>query len=343
MENPPTSISKIQRYNVSAAKFHNHAEPDIDRAEKPIESMNILVLDEFADSYAELLTTAAAAFTYATSLDGAGQKYDILLAQPDLAADYLQRGGKVAWIQSTWAGIRPLAERLENNSTIVTGVKNVFGPQIAEYVFTYVLEELRNPDFLRSAQKQKQWQPTLPGTASGRHMVIVGAGSIGHHLAGVAASFGMRTTGVSRTGANAPNFDAVLPVDQLPRAVADADYVVLALPDTTQTNKLIDENVFSAMKKQPLLFNVGRGSSLDENALLSSLRTGKLRGAVLDVFNTEPLPNEAPLWDEPGVVITPHIAAVSFPADIAKVFLENLAHFEAGRSLNHVIDLTQGY
>ena len=305
--------------------------------------MNVLVLDEFADSYAEFLTTTAGAFTYATSLDGADQEYDILLAQPDLAAAYLQHGGKVSWIQSTWAGIRPLAELLQDSSITVTGVKNVFGPQIAEYVFTYVLEELRSPDLLRSAQQQKQWRPTLPGTASGRHMVVVGTGSIGSHLAAVAASFGMKTTGVSRTGANAPNFDAVLPVDQLPSAVADADYVVLALPDTTHTNNLINDNVFSSMRKQPLLFNVGRGSSLDEGALLSSLRMGKLRGAVLDVFNTEPLPDEHPMWNEPGIVITPHIAAVSFPADIAKVFLENLANFGAGRPLNHVIDLAQGY
>lgn len=305
--------------------------------------MNILVLEEFADSYPELLNGIAHQISYAASLDHVGRDYDVLLAQPDLAAAYLRDGGGVKWIQSTWAGVRPLAEALQGRQILMTGIKDVFGGQIAEYVFTYVLEELRRPASYRAAQRQKQWQQVLPGTAATRHMVIVGTGSIGSHLAGVAKAFGIRTTGVSRSGAALPGFDKVVPVTQLGDAVTDADYVVLVLPDTEATNKLIDADVFAAMGNQPLLFNVGRGSTIDHDALLEALRKGSVRGAVLDVFDNEPLPDDSPLWDEEGIVITPHVAAVSYPADIAKIFLSNLQKYEAGEPLDYVIDLSRGY
>ncbi len=305
--------------------------------------MKILVLEEFAEGYAEYLTGVADDISYAVSPDGAGRDYDVLLAQPDLAAAYLDDGGRVQWIQSTWAGVRPLADALEGGGILVTGIKAVFGAQIAEYVFTYLLEELRHPATYRAAQRRRQWQEVLPGTIANRHMVIVGTGSIGGHLANVAGAFGLRVTGVSRSGAAVPGFDSVLPVNRLGEAVADADYVVLVLPDTAAANKLFDADVFSAMTRKPLLVNVGRGSSVDDAALLQALREERVRGAVLDVFDTEPLPADNPLWTQPGVVITPHVAAVSYPADIAQIFLRNLDKYKAGEPLDFVVDLSRGY
>ena len=305
--------------------------------------MKILVLEEYADGYREYLSNLAHDVTYAVALTGLDSNYDVLLAQPDLAAAYLQAGGQAKWIQSSWAGVRPLTDTLHDRDVLVTGIKDVFGPQIAEYVFAYVLEELRQPGTYRAAQRERQWRQLPGGTTSNRHMVIVGTGSIGSHVAKVATTFGIRVTGVSRSGAPVPAFERVMPVTQLGEAVTDADYVVLVLPDTAAAQHLINADVFACMNARPLLFNVGRGSTIDDTALLSALRDGKLRGAVLDVFDREPLPADSPLWNEPGVVITPHVAAVSFPADITGIFLGNLAKFEAGEPLDFVVDPVRGY
>ena len=138
-------------------------------------------------------------------------------------------------------------------------------------------------------------------------------------------------------------FDQVLSIQRLPEAVIAADYVVLVLPDTPAATNVLNRDVFSAMQAKPLLFNVGRGSTIETNALFAALREGAIRGAVLDVFATEPLPKHDPLWREPGVLITPHISAVSFPVDVAKIFLANLEKFKAGVTLDYEIDLTRGY
>ena len=306
-------------------------------------TMNILILEEHAEGYREHLAHVPDKLSFATALDDVGERYDILLAQPDLAAAYILAGGRVDWIQSTWAGVRPLADALSGSGVVVTGIKQVFGPQIAEYVFTYVLDELRNPMGYRAAQRQQRWQPVLPRSLNTRHMVVAGTGDIGTALAVVARSFGMRVTGVSREGEPKPEFDLVLPAARLRGALNDADYVVVALPDTADATDLFDADAFSAMAQRPLLVNVGRGSSVVDEALISALRAGQVRGAILDVFDTEPLPEDDPLWLEPGVVITPHVAAVSYPADIANIFLSNLERYRAGARLDFLVDLERGY
>ncbi len=305
--------------------------------------MKILVLEKYAEQYPQHLSHLPDEIHYAECIDQTDDQYEVLLAQPDLAATFVQKGGSVGWIQSTWAGVRPLADALSGSTVPVTGIKQVFGPQIAEYVFAYLLEELRQPELYRSAQRQKRWQPVLPGTLENRHMVIVGTGSIGSYLAKTAQAFGLRVTGVSRSGAAASAFECVMPVGQLGTAVAETDYVVLALPDTAAAKELFDTEVFATMQLRPLLLNVGRGASIGQDALLQALRAGKIRGAILDVFDSEPLPADSPLWNEPGVTITPHIAAVSYPADIAAVFLRNLEKYKSRQPLDYLIDLKRGY
>lgn len=305
--------------------------------------MKILVLEKYADRYPPHLQDLGAEVHYATSLDQAESHYDVLLAQPDLAADYLKNGGVVDWIQSTWAGVTPLTELKNERLPRVTGVKNVFGAQMAEYILTYILEELRQPERHRAAQQDRQWRPSPPASLTARHMVILGTGSIGSHVATVARAFGLRVTGVSRSGRRANAFDAVFPVGQLAHVVADADYLVAVLPDTEDTRGAIHAEIFAAMQNKPLLFNVGRGSTLHEPALLAALAAGQLRGAVLDVFDTEPLPQTSPLWSAPGVVITPHIAAFSHAEDIAAIFRSNLKKYTRGEPLAFELDLSRGY
>ncbi|MEM7097661.1 MAG: D-2-hydroxyacid dehydrogenase [Pseudomonadota bacterium] len=305
--------------------------------------MKILVLEEFAERYPSYLKHLQHEVTYATSIQQTGRHYDVLLAQPDLAAEYLRDGGQVRWIQSTWAGVRPLAESTISANTLVTGVKEIFGGQIAEYVFTYLLDEIRTPGRYRAAQSNRQWQQIPPETLLSRRMVIVGTGSIGRRLASVARTFGLHVTGVSRSGNHHPEFDDVVKTALLQNVLQNADYIILVLPDTPETKHLFSAETFAAMDKHPLLINAGRGSTIDHDALISALRDQRIRAAVLDVFEEEPLPANHALWTEPNVTITPHIAAVSFPADIARLFLSNLEKFRHSQPLDFVIDLSRGY
>lgn len=305
--------------------------------------MRILTLTSDADEYRTYLAHLDCTIDFATSPDAVDHIYDILLAQPDLAAEYLKRGGTPQWIQSTWAGVTPLLDSARSRDITVTGVKGVFGQQIAEYVFAYLLEDIRDTRRSYTDQLQRTWQPFLPGTLRDRHLVIAGTGSIGQHIARTARSFAMRVTGVSRTGTAEVDFDQVHPATNLAEIVQDADYLLLVLPDTRSTHNLIDNDVLNALPPHAMLINVGRGATLDTAAVLDALSNGRLRRAVLDVFPEEPLSPDSELWLCPNLVITPHIAAESIPADIAAIFLRNLDRYREGRVLEFTVDLQQGY
>ena len=303
--------------------------------------MNVLVLESDAPDYEEHLGGFDHNLTFARHPNEVTESHEILLARPDYAVDYIRSFGEPTWIQSTWAGITPLVGMVQ--SALVTGVKGIFGPLMSEFVFAYLLEDIRNLPRSYQQQEAKTWQPYLPETLQGRHMVIVGTGSIGEHIATTARTFGMRVTGVSRTARDNAAFDRVADTSKLNGIVTDADYLVLTLPDTSATRGLIDPTILASLPTHAMLINVGRGHCLDHVALENTLRNSSLRRAVLDVFPEEPLPESSPLWTTPNLSITPHISAVSFPHDVAKIFRTNLKKFESGQPLDFVVDLAQGY
>ena len=303
--------------------------------------MNVLVLESDAPDYAEHLGGLGHNLTFATHPNDVTAPHDILLAQPDYAVEYIKSFSEPTWIQSTWAGITPLVGMVQ--SAVVTGVKGIFGPLMSEFVFAYLLEDIRNLPRSYQQQAAKNWQPYLPETLQGRHMAIVGTGSIGAHIATTARTFGIRVTGISRTARTNAAFDRMADTSKLCRIVTDADYLVLTLPDTFATRGLIDQTILASLPTHAMLINVGRGHCLDHVALDIALRDSSLRRAVLDVFPEEPLPESSPLWTTPNLSITPHISAVSFPQDVAKIFQNNLQKFESGQPLDFVVDLAQGY
>ncbi|XOV89182.1 MAG: D-2-hydroxyacid dehydrogenase [Pseudomonadota bacterium] len=305
--------------------------------------MKILVLDEFAEHYEPLLAGTDASVTFASDPAAVAESADILLAQPDFAADYLARGLETNWIQSTWAGVTPLVRIARERGVLVTGLKGIFGPLIAEYVFAHILADAgRLGDFARS-QATGRWQPVWPGTIHGKRMAIVGTGSIGVHVAGVARHFGMLTRGISRSGREVAAFDEVFASGSLREAMNEVDYLVLTLPDTPATRHLVDASVLAALPDRAMLINVGRGATLDDSALIAAMQRQALRKAVLDVFETEPLPPGHPYWSMEKVTVTPHVAAMSRPRDVAAIFRTNLVRYLAGESLLHQINLEQGY
>ncbi len=307
------------------------------------ENPHILVLDEFADDYRPYLAHLSDSVSYASAPHDQVASADVLLAQPDLAADYIRTHRPVKWIQSTWAGIKPLVAPLAHTSVQVTGIRDIFGAQISEYIFAYLLEDARKLAHTYDAQQNAHWRPFLPGTLSGKHLLILGTGSIGTHVAQVARTFAMRITGISRSGRPLEAFDSVTGIGALNREVSKADYVVLTIPETTETHHIINSNVLAAMNPDAMLINVSRGNTIDEAALLHAIQNKSLRKAVLDVFAREPLPSFSPLWSVPGIVVTPHIAAVSIPQDVSRIFLSNLQKFKHGSPLDYKIDLAKGY
>lgn len=308
----------------------------------------VLIVCTDAAAYAPLLRVLSSQGVEITTAEDArsaqsawsGQR--VLLGQPDLLAAVLGGMPGVRWVQSTWAGVRPLLE-LGRRDFLLTGVKDSFGPQMAEYVLGHLLAHELKLVQRRERQARRVWWPEPSGTLRSKTLGILGTGSIGRHLAKMAAPFGLRVIGCSRSGAPVAGFERVFPIGRLVEFLDGPDYVVCVLPDTPATRHLLDADTLRAMRPECCLVNVGRGNVIDETALATALHHGELAAAVLDVFEREPLPEDSPLWHAPGVTVTAHIAATSLPPDIARIFIENYNRFVAGETLKYRIDFERGY
>ena len=308
--------------------------------------MRLLVLSREANSYRQLLSDSLElSAEYCTSPSDISGAADVLLAEPDFAAAYVSSGLEVSWIQSTWAGVRPVVEAVKaaGISPVVTGVKGIFGQQIAEYVLAYLLRDVRRSLLFEQQQAQRVWEEVWPETLKGRTAVVFGTGSIGCELARVLKVFGIHCVGISRRGAGVAPFDETLPFVGCGKVLADADIVVSTLPDTRETEGLIDRSLLESMSAGSVFLNVGRGSAVDECALAEVMAANPARKALLDVFTVEPLPTDSALWRLPNVTITPHVAAVSHPREVARIFVGNCERFLAGAPLDYVVDLRRGY
>jgi phosphoglycerate dehydrogenase-like enzyme len=174
-------------------------------------------------------------------------------------------------------------------------------------------------------------------------MGVMGTGSIGLAIAKHAAALGVGVTGLSRTGRKVAGFETVLPAERIDEFLPGLDYLVCVLPDTAETTGLLNAETLALLPEHAVFVNVGRANVVDGDALVKALNDGKLGGAILDVFDEEPLPGDSPLWDTRNLTITAHVAAVSYPELIVPIFLENYRRFTSGQDLMHVIDFEQGY
>jgi len=275
---------------------------------------------------------ARAAYRGETALFGNPQEIAELL--PDMPA--------VDWVQSSWAGVTPLIEA-PRRDYVLTGVKDVFGSQMSEYVFGYLLAHEQRILARMDAQKARVWYREHSGTLAGKALGIMGTGSIGRHLARTARAFGMRPLGLSRSGAAVREFDEVLPVAKLHGFLASSDHLVSTLPQTPQTDRLLNARTLALLPRTAYFVNVGRSNVVDPDALVEALVQRRLAGAALDVFDEEPLPESSPLWTAPNLSVTAHIAAISHPLLIVPIFVENWRRYVAGRPLLNVIDFAAGY
>ncbi|MFC1776542.1 D-2-hydroxyacid dehydrogenase [Pseudomonadota bacterium] len=273
------------------------------------------------------------------SIDGC----NIILGDPPLVSKVLASARALEWVQSSWAGVDELCRPDLRRDYVLTGAKDIFGPLISEYVMTYLFAIERRLFTMRINQLKRSWKPLSYRSSKQITLGIVGLGSIGAHLARTARQFGIRVIGLNRSGHPCKNVEKVYTSDDPAGFFKEPDYIVLTLPDTPQTRHFINADNLSLMKPSAVLMNVGRGSLINEADLLTALREDVIAGAVLDVFQNEPLVQDSPLWQLPNVYITPHTAAMSFAQDIVEIFIDNYKRFIQKQPLSYIIDFDLGY
>jgi phosphoglycerate dehydrogenase-like enzyme len=229
----------------------------------------------------------------------------------------------------------------------VTTSAGVHALPLAEFAALGILNGFKRSAELVQDQAAKAWPELRTPTrlVSGSTLVVTGLGEIGLETARIARALGMKVSGTKRTVEPIEGIDQVADNDGLPGLLATADAVVNTLPGTPFTEKLFSRDVFAAMKPGTVFVNVGRGTVVDEEALLEALNNGQVSYACLDVFAVEPLPQESPLWDHPKVLVSPHTSALSAAENrlIAERFCGNLRIFLDGGDLPHLVDTVHFY
>ena len=224
------------------------------------------------------------------------------------------KAGRLKWLQVMGAGVDWALVPELPPSVQVTRAPGIFGPWMAEYVVGWCSWVTQRMKLYRDAQRQRRWDDhVLPDRLAGKTMTIVGLGDIGREIARVARGLGMRVLGVSRRGRPARAAARMYPVTAMAQALREADFVVLLLPLTVETRGIFGPDALGAMKPTAWLINIARGAVVSEAALLEALEQKRIAGAVLDVFDREPLPPSHPLWRMDNVVVTPHISGPSTP------------------------------
>jgi phosphoglycerate dehydrogenase-like enzyme len=253
------------------------------------------------------------------------------------------------WIHSRSAGVEYLMFPAVTDSPVpLTNARGVFSAALGEFVMAAVLFFAKDFRRMLKSQTARAWDPFDVEWVQGRTMGIVGYGDIGRACAERARAFGMRVVALRRNLEAArldPLVDEAVSLDRRAEVMAEADYVVIAAPLTPQTRGLVGAREIAAMKPSAVLINVGRGPIVDEAALVSALEQGRIRGAALDVFTTEPLPSDHPFYRLENVLLSPHCAdnTPGWLESAMRFFLENLQRFRAGQPLLNRVDKVRGY
>ncbi|MFT4013635.1 MAG: glyoxylate/hydroxypyruvate reductase A [Paracoccus sp. (in: a-proteobacteria)] len=279
--------------------------------------------------------------------DGDPAGFDALIYAPG----YPEDGGPLDFtpftgarvVQSLWAGV----ERIVTNPTLTQPLCRMVDPGLARGMVEYCLGWVMRAHLGMHAYRQDGvWRNgVVPPLASRRRVTVLGMGELGGPVAATLAGLGFQVTGWSASGraAAAGNGIEVLGAKDLPEALGRAEILVCLLPDTAATRGLLNAATLALLPKDATIINAGRGTLIDETALLAALETGRPGHAILDVFQTEPLPPGHPFWSNPHVTVTPHIAAETRPETAAPVAADNLRRAMRGLPLLHLVDRKRGY
>lgn len=259
----------------------------------------------------------------------------------------------VKWVQTTSSGVGQLVVNLglQHKDIIVTTASGVHAGPLAEFFLLGVLMHFKRLSHLKSEQKTHHWERYCGDDLNGKVLAIVGAGRVGRHIAEVGRCLGMRVIALdlelAPDRAAELGFEEIFPSTGLHQMLAQADVVVLSVPHTPDTERLIDAQAFGAMKEGVVFVNIARGQVVDEPALIEALQSGRIGFAALDVFAIEPLPQDSPLWDMPNVLVSPHSASTvaSENAKITDIFCHNLRCYLDDRidEMKNVLDKSKMY
>lgn len=254
---------------------------------------------------------------------------------------------RLRWLHIAAAGVDPvLFPGLVDSDVVLTNARGVFDDSIAEYVLGVIIAFAKDIPASLELQRQGRWMHRDGERIGGKQAHIVGTGPIGRAVARMLRAAGMAVTGVGRRARDDdPDFGSVYPSDELPSRVSDADYVVAVAPLTEQTRAMFDARVFAAMQPTARFVNVGRGELVVTDDLVAALRAGTPAAAALDVFDTEPLSTESPLWSMSNVLVTPHMSGdvAGWRESLVEGFVENFRRWRDGSPLRNVVDKQMGY
>jgi len=301
----------------------------------------LLILSDPAGHYRKLIEEAHLPDLMIESTPTSG--VDIVLGSPGLIKDVLASLPALSWVQSTAAGVEALMDPTLRRDYTLTNARDVFGRLMTEYVFAYLLAHERQIFQRFKDQQARHWNSERLGVLYGKTIGLLGVGSIGAEVARTAKFFEMNVRGYTRESEECKHVDRYFHGDRLPEFANGLDYLISVLPNTQGTRKIVNAELLNALPQHALFVNVGRGSAVDESALLDALNQNRIAGAVLDVFEQEPLPEDHPFWGTPNLLMTFHTSAPSLPEDLAKLFIENYKLFHAGRPLKHQVDFIKGY
>jgi phosphoglycerate dehydrogenase-like enzyme len=292
------------------------------------------------------LASREEALAHAAEADG----IDARFATPE----FLKAAPNLVWVQAMSAGVDryvALPGIANDDKLVLTNMKGVHGPAIADHVFAMLLSQTRDLRFFAGEQAGSRWtregSGTRPVALQGQTLLVVGLGGIGSEVAQRAHGFGMKVIATRRNAATpSPEWiEHVGPPEELAALLPQADVVVVCVPLTKETERLFDAKALGLMKSTAYFVNIARGKVVDTAALVAALQAKKLAAACLDVTDPEPLPKESPLWAMKNVVITPHVASDAALTDERSwaLFKENLRRFAAGEKLENVVDKKAGY
>ena len=275
----------------------------------------------------------------------------ILFAPSDARSPEIVRlSPNLAWFASYYAGVDPLVKTgVIGKDVLLTNGSGAYGVTIAEHLIMVCLMLLRRyPEYHEFVETKQFRSDLMIGSLYGSTVVIAGTGDIGSKFAQRLRAFlPAKIIGVSRSGKAVDGFDEVYPISRIEEVLPQADILTLALPATPETNDLITRERFAMMKETAFLVNVGRGNCLDQDALIDALNAGKLAGAALDVFRTEPIPENDPAWATRNLLVTPHCSGkmtMAYTRDtLVDTFCENLRRFHKGEELLHRVNTDLGY
>lgn len=300
-------------------------------------------LERYADRVQFRITDAAG---LATAVQGARALFLWDFFSGALA-DVWPKVDALEWIHVAAAGVDTLMfDELRSSEVVVTNAHGTFDRPIAEFVLGAVLGHAKLVHESHDLQRERVWKHRESHSVFGKRALVVGTGGIGREIARLLRAIGLDVFGAgSRARGGDPDFGEVIDSADLADHVADVDYLVNAAPLTPATTDLIDARVFTALPDSAHVINIGRGPTVVEDDLVAALRDGSIDGATLDVFRTEPLPPDSPLWDAPGAVISAHMCGdvIGWRAALAEQFVANLGRWLDGQELHNIVDKERGY